>query len=120
MKKVASAIKIQSFLYDFSVDGGAIGSLNTKIVVPNNCIITQISSQIIITIVSAGSTIAIGWASNLLLNSFANGDPVGTVNTAQPNNATLQTRQFLFTIGINPITAGKVLTLISYFESSGR
>lgn len=120
MKKATSVIKMQGFIWDFATDGGAVGSLFSGITIPNNCIVTQISSQIILQYTGAGSQLGIGWVGALTMNNFISGDPIGQVNTSQPNIATLQAQRILITFIGAPATAGRVLTMISYFESSGR
>lgn len=120
MKKVASAEKVQSFIWDFAVDGGAIGSLDTKIQIPGTAAFSFVQFHCLTAMIGAGN-FNIGWAaatSAIIFNAGAliAGDSLGNLNgTLIPSQ-----QKILFTIAGAPFTAGKVIFNIVYIDSSNR
>jgi len=121
MKSAATPL-YQTFLYDFSRDGGAIGAIRTGIQIPNKASIVALSTYTNVAIVGAAS-VSLGTTTsvNLLSNApVALGAPEPIGNRAGFFGTTKfaimdTTLNIIFTIAGAPITAGRFSVYIRYF-----
>jgi hypothetical protein len=109
-------------IYDFSVDGGAIGSINLGAIIPAKAIINQCVINVITAMasVSGAGTVAISAESAGdikaavdadTLSGIVAGIPIGTAATMIK---TTVARQLTLAIAGSPLTAGKIAVLCDY------
>lgn len=129
---------VQNFqvgIYDFTVQGGAIGDIQLQntdqtgvMVLPAGALITQVYTYVPVAVTSAGSaTVAVKAASSadcmnatakasLSLNAIVAGNPVDTAaSILQPLAADTTP---VITVAVAALTAGKMLVYFSYVLSS--
>ena|SRR3990167_5806605 len=111
----------QSFEYNFAQDGGAIGSLNSRITIPNLANICLITGKVItgVTDGGAGATINIGWLGNLAALMTTNVFPIGPGSlglTFSQNGAISVGLPILFSIAGFPLTGGRMILNIGYYN----
>jgi hypothetical protein len=125
MAAVVTSRKSVSFLYDFAVNGGAVGSINMGVFIPANAVIYggYILCQTALT--SGGSaTISVGYssaatilASNIAYTTFNSGGVVSIGVDLSANPKFLDTaRQLTITIGTAALTAGSLTYFCEYTE----
>lgn len=59
MRVIRSAERVQSVFWDFAKDGGAVASIDTKLVLPPNCIVDDIIVEVVDTITDSGGGLAV-------------------------------------------------------------
>lgn len=120
---VTSSFKNKSFVYDFAVDGGAIGSIPMGVIIAaGSLLVPQMCSIYVQTTFTsgAGATYEIGILGSTqfyTLPIVAAALPPAPAQTAIPNAlfAITTNLEVLFTIAVNPITAGKA-TFVFYYQ----
>lgn len=120
MQKIKTSFKSQSFRYNFAVDGGAISSIVTPVVIPAGALMLSMfpSLQIITPLAGgAGALFAIETPVEVyydpqLLATYNSG--FATTNAAFINPTLGGTVQM--TISVNTITAGEFIMTLSYWE----
>lgn len=115
MSAVKSFWKTQTVLYDFSKDGGAIGTIQAGINIPAGCFVYSVTAEQRIAMASAGAIFQMGWAGNLG-GLFASAVPFVPLNGSQVQNVISPGGAVIFTISVGTIIAGKVLFDIGYYE----
>lgn len=126
MAKFTSSFKNKSFVYDFAVDGGLVSSIPMGISFPTGAALVGITfNQLTAFVGGAGATFEVGTASGTASLTPA-GIPVvaaawiGTGSTqvimGTAFTFTLLNEEVLFTIGVNPLTAGRMIQTIYYQE----
>lgn len=128
-QQLASKVHCIKAVYDFAVDGGAVGSINLKdefgkeIIIPSGAIVKQVMMHIKTAMASAGGagTIALTLNSSGDLKAAVDADtlsglvagiPVGSAATAVA--ATAQ-RALVWTIATEALTAGKVWLFVEVY-----
>lgn len=137
-------LQIQEFLYDFSVDGGAVGAIvlsdnDNKASLPLNSIVKEVHYRVITAVVGTSSTLAWGnttdadgYSGTAIAEASLTADAVG--NGAGNGAALLwddtndhyipflvnsaNDANFSVTIGTANLTAGKVLFYVEYLLGS--
>ena len=110
-------------VYDFAVDGGAIGDY-VLFKLPDNTIITNVLFDVVTAFVSTGGTGTVALKANAAndllsavdadtLSAIHAGIPVGTAATSVKLTAD---RDITLSIATAVMTAGKVVVHIEYFE----
>lgn len=145
MKTLSVSLKSKAFEYDFAVDGGAIGAINTGVYMPPNSLITRVLINVKTNFTSGGSaTLAIkagaltivpatGYASlpgttnpglGLLQPSYTltadliTGAVTGPINDeAVFISATPAQSQLTLVIAGATLTAGKAIFIVEYYEN---
>lgn len=127
------SINTQSFLFDYAVSGGAVGSYPTGLVIPKYSLVTSITLVILEAFTDPTFTVigSLGYQSLELfpvqtnINFFASGPvslaPVGIgLPTTIDSTNTIRTdidMEVLFSLSVTPVTSGKVIFFFEYFES---
>lgn len=124
------AICQRSFLYDFSVDGGAVGTISYKNILPKNACISRIFVDIQTAATSGGSATyrLLAGSTNLTAatayDSATEGiNNVGVLQVANSASSPFDAiklsanAELKLTIGTAALTAGKVRFTIEYFIS---
>lgn len=121
MKIVYSNTAQQSFIYSFAIDGGAVGSLDSKIKLPATGNIISITAKVTQVFVGAGASLSIGFfgALGALVTAGALPGAVGDFIFV-PALGAFQTTNVLFTINAVPLTAGRMIVNILYSNSANR
>lgn len=136
-----NGIQVAEYVYDFAVDGGAVGAINLhakagKGVLPVGAIIKAVTAKVVTAFTSGGSatlvwgngddadgysgaTIAVAsLTDNALFNGWDNGAALLWDDTNDHqipvNVADAADGQFIVTIGTAAMTAGKALFLVEY------
>ena len=109
--------KVVSALYDFSVDGGAIGAISLGVAIPDNAIILEVIQDVLVEVVSASgaATLEVG---AVVLSGDVVADAIGVSSVgaslpkkiSTPGNLELQ-------VATGAITAGKVRCFVRYVIS---
>lgn len=116
-KSIASKKEI-TFNYDFTRDGGAIGTIGMGVFIPANAVLNLGHAKIITTCTSGGgATISVGWtgATTILINAaavatFTAGAVVnGALLSIAPVTTGAVLRELAVTIGVAALTAGRFL-----------
>ena len=133
MKTIFSRLTTLSALYDFSIDGGAVGSIDLGIVIPQNSIITRCLFRTWNTAVSGGgglATIQFDKRTGAVVtagffavpqvagNFVANGVLSGVDFNATPllaGGATFSTIEMVIALDI--ITAGKIQVILNFQQT---
>jgi hypothetical protein len=133
MKAIFSSFTVLSALYDFSIDGGAIGSIDLGIVIPQNSIITRCLFRTWDTAVSGGggaATIAFQKRTGAVVsagffgvaqpagNFVAGGVLSGVDFNATPTlagGATFSTIELV--IAADVLTAGKIQVILNFQQT---
>lgn len=117
MTYIRSFLKTQTVLYDFDKDGGAVGSINAGITIPNTAVMLVGCFQELTPLndLGAGAIFNVGWAGNINAVFFS-GIPVGITPFIYAIPCIFVGLPILFTITGAPIVAGKVLLDINYLE----
>lgn len=133
---------VQEYVYDFDVDGGAIGAINLHAkdgvdVIPVGSIITRVYAKVLTAGASAGSA-TLAWGNgddadgysgaaiavaaltaNALFNGYDNGAALLWDDTndhpIDVNVADAADGQFIVTIGTAALTDGKVVFMVEYY-----
>lgn len=119
IRRTFVATKIQAFTYDFTRDGGALGSYGTGIFIPNAIsILTRITYRIIASVTGGmGSNIQIGWAGGLSLIDQQPTPITANLTSGLLNNVVSPVGfEILFTIDTAALTAGKVVIALEYID----
>jgi len=111
-----------AFFYDFSVDGGAIGVINTGLFVAAGTLLKFTNTGTRVTLVGAGAIISIGTISTP--GSFVNAVAVGAFFGAgfgnlfvnNPRVVVPLASEVIFTIAVAPLTAGILLVILDCLE----
>jgi len=119
-----STLKNVTFIYDFAVDGGAVGIFNTGVFVPLGCMPTFLISKSILDIVSGAGVVKIGTAAantaflpELGAQLFNDGSPEAGYRIAnQINNTITAGGEILFELTVGVITEGAVKFALFYDE----
>jgi len=118
--------RVKQFLYDFSVHGGAVGSITLDGLLPDNALVTSGMIEVITAVTSTGDpTVAMQLVSAedilaetlkgaLLVNTRVDIVPVGTAAT-MVKTATAAGTALVVVIGTAALTAGKLLITLEYF-----
>lgn len=129
MAILKSSPGILSFIYDFDVNGGAQGVIQTGVFTPAGMVVSWISLNIITTVESGGAAlIDIGTASDdgiffqdeiaiIMLEGFI---VPGTwiISDATPQANTLDSEELIMTIKDADLTAGKFICSALYYIPS--
>lgn len=98
----------QSVLWDFDKDGGALGSINTKIQIPKNAIVTGVDYKILTTVTGTGGCLPgfkLGINSNKSMFSTFGCGPA-TLTTAnsmfKPSSNSLKYKAIVTSTGVTP------------------
>lgn len=148
MEKVVVSLKAQSFQYSFAEDGGAIGSIDTGIFIPENSIITRCLCRVKSSFASMDPSATVGISvggltivAPLVLSSWptASGAPAldvfvpvfsltadlisGAVTGSINNDSLLMTptaaqSNVTFDIGTGALVNGIAQFIIEYYESA--
>ena len=133
MKVIFSTLTSFSALYDFSIDGGAIGSIDLGIVIPQNSIITRCLFRTWDTAVSGGgglATIAFDKRSGAVVSAdffgvaqaagnFVSGGVLSGVDfNATPTLASGSTFSTIeMVIAVDVLTAGKIQVILNFQQT---
>lgn len=111
-----------SVTYDFSINGGATGSIPLGVSLPNKAIVTEVIRDEATACTSTGST------GTIILNVPTDGNLEQTALTADGGSPTVASsggsavpkkmtaaRQLQVTIATNPLLAGKIKYLVRYY-----
>lgn len=108
------AAKSASAVYDFSVSGGAIGTISLGVSLPANAIVLEVISDEITPLVSAGSASFVAGATSisgdLLASAGVQAHAVGPVKIVAPGAIGI-------VIAGAPVTAGKARVFVRYVIS---
>ena len=122
MGQLQTTLVSQAGLYDFAINGGAIGTINMGVYIPKFAIVTSFKVAVLTTFVGAGAVIAFGLTPGtsqlLMVNSgveqfTANAAINGVDLSANPFLAT-DFLQVTMTISTAALTAGKLKFLINH------
>jgi hypothetical protein len=132
---------VQEYVYDFAVDGGAVGAINlhakaTKAVIPVGAVIKAVTAKVLTACTSGGAaTVAYGngddadgysgaaiAVASLTLNSLFNGwDNAAALLWDDTNDhpipvnvSTAADGQMIMTIATAALTAGKIVFMVEY------
>ena len=122
MSKIFSGFYVATAYYDVAMDGGAIGSINLFVPLPNNIIVSYscVTMRQVFTSATNGATIAIGWISTSQdpvtdgVKDFFGGTGIGSLLLNTPSTQTLNLnytdgeRNILLTIDKEDLTGGKM------------
>jgi hypothetical protein len=122
------AKRIARATYDFAVDGGAVGSIGLGVSLPDNAIITRSWYTVLSSLTSADSTATVALsiptddaagiaaATALSANNYAAGHHEGiqTGTAANFSEQTTAARELTLTIGVQDLTAGKLILFCEY------
>lgn len=113
-----------SALYDFSVNGGAVGTITLGVTLPDNAVVVEVIREELIAATSTGST------GTIILNLPTDGNLEQTALTADGGAITVAStggsavpkkltaaRVIQVTIATNPILAGKIRYFVRYYKS---
>lgn len=111
----AGTAKTVSAVYDFSVNGGAVGAISLGVAIPDNAIILEVVSDILTQVAGSGTaTLEVG---SVALSPDLVGDSVGVYShlpaitkITTPGNLELQ-------VATGAVTAGKVRFFVRYVIS---
>lgn len=111
-------------VYDFSVNGGAVGTIPLSASLPNKAVVTEVIRDEVTALTSTGST------GTIILNVPTDGNLEQTALTADGGSPSLASsggsalpkkttaaRTLQVTIATNPVLAGKINYIIRYFVS---
>lgn len=133
---------VAEYLYDFAVDGGAVGTIvlsskNGKNPLPVGAIVKNVTARVLTApLGGAGSTVSWGHSTtdaysgttiaiaSLTLNSLHNGQVAGSLIWDNANDAQIPILvtdattdgTFKVAIGTDPLTAGKIVFVVEYIE----
>jgi hypothetical protein len=115
----ASGIRVESVLYDFSQDGGAVGTISFGRFIPSGAIINKITSDEITALTSSGSatvTVKAGSTSLTAALAFDTGFAgIGDAALTDTDGLKLSADSELkITIGTAALTAGKLRLYVQY------
>ena len=122
MELITSSYKNKSFIYDFAVDGGVIGSFGTKMFIPPAAAIIASNVNVLTTITDGGggASLNLGWiALATALNPFIGIGllPQGPGMIYTPGGAQpVQGQEILFSIANAPLTGGSFIFTFYYQE----
>ena len=124
--------KVARVVYDYAVDGGAIGSINLGAIIPDKAIITRTFYDVITTFTTAGAD-----AGTIALTSEGAGDIKAAIAVSDAGNPwdagrhdgiqagavanfikTTAARQLVLTIAGQVVTAGKLVLFAEYIVSA--
>lgn len=123
----SASLNMHNFLYDFSVDGGAVGTISFKNLLPKNAVVVRLYSDVQTVVTSGGSaTIKIVAGSTDLTTAQAFSteyDDLGphlltlasSAVAIKPSSSA--SSELKLVIGTAALTAGKVRISIEYFIS---
>ena len=120
----ATINQVVSAVYDFSVSGGAVGTITLPVTLPNKAVVLSVYRDVVTPVTSTGSTgtVLLGLPTDGALEQTAltaNGAAISvasTAGTAAPKKTTAA-RAVQVTIGTNPVLAGKINYIIHYYVS---
>jgi len=125
MVKVSAGTGIQSFVYDFAKDKGAIGSINSNLIMPRNAVVLQCISLIAVTLTGNPILTKVNIGIDASLNFYQQYglQTAGTVisnviNLMPPLDATFKVKPVLFSITGAPLTGGKIIVSFLYMLDS--
>lgn len=126
MANFNGSLKSYNILYDFDIDGGAIGSIPMGLFIPKNVLILNSAFQCITSFSGgAGATFSVGILNDLTaflgLSSgvvTAAGNTGNGIYTVRPEIVMTESTEVLFTIGTNIITAGSMILTMIGFEKT--
>lgn len=107
-------------LYDFSVNGGAVGAITLGVKIPANAIITRLFTDALTSMTSGGSaTVAISAGATSLKAATAFNDATLVGADAQTLTAVKisSESELTMTIAVAVLTAGKVRIFAEYIQS---
>jgi hypothetical protein len=126
-------------IYDFTVNGGAVGTIplvddqGNAAILPQGAIVTNVTAHVLVAgTTSASGTLALGSnisaattdlmgataMASLTLGAFVAGTPVGTAATWKGPVTAVAGSQIQATIATGALTAGKVAYLVEYVVST--
>ncbi len=118
-------LQVARFTYDFSVSGGAVGSIPLDAVVPNGAVVTDGKVQVITPLASATGTAAlqIQAANDVIAAAAVSGAPWSTAGvkdivpagTAATSIATTAARTVTLVVGTAALTAGKIVGWLRFY-----
>jgi len=126
MARVLTSLKYGSFVYDFTIDGGAVGTKQMGTFLPNNCVVWFGFADVITTVTSSGAAkISIGIAgaiNNLLFNttytSFTTNAIIPGIDLLASPVLIAIGGQLNITVVDFALTAGKLIYWYAYTDSS--
>lgn len=117
-------LKAVAVTYDFSVNGGAVGSIPLGVSLPSKAVVVEVIRDEVTACTSTGST------GTIILNVPTDGNLEQTALTADGGSPTLASsggsavpkkttaaRQLQVTIATNAVLAGKIVYLVRYYQS---
>lgn len=127
MGQLNSRLRVFTGIYDFAIDGGAIGTINLKVPLQANSIIQGYSTKVLTAMTSGGAaTVAFGVTSvatnsiiaataynavNYAINVVGAGTPLPTAAAVPSTGGSLT-----MTIAVAALTAGKVVINLVVLE----
>ena len=128
MFTVKNSLKSYTFIYDFTIDGGAIGSFNSPLKLPEGCGILEASIYTIIAPLSATgiANLSFGYTTSPVnfynkenLIEFVAGEMFNRIQKGVIKFNTVPTNQgdsLCFSITGEDLTAGKLMFSVLYLE----
>lgn len=114
----AGAVRAVRAIWDFSADGGAVGSIPLETLLPDNAVIKSVLVDVLTAVASAGAltlNIAAGSQGNVLASSIALASlGVGTSFPAVAALKTTASRELNLVIGTAAATAGRIHFVVEY------
>lgn len=144
MKLSSCILKSLAFNYNFAIDGGLVGAINTPVWLPANALVTRLAILPLVNLTSGGggTTIQIKCAAlnlsaatlysdvaftaasgDLLKPAFSNGitgsglNPVAVTGTVNLDYVPVVTgAQVTMNIAVNPLSAGNFVCVVEYYS----
>lgn len=129
---IKNKLHIQEYVYDFSVDGGAVSTIDlsakaNKEPLPDKAFVKNAYAQVVTACTSGGAaTVSFGNSSDV--NVYSNNTTIAvaalTANSAHDGAVAFfvasaaNLRDVTMTIGTAALTAGKIVLVVEYFLSS--
>lgn len=120
----ANGMAVASVVYDFSVNGGAVGVIPLSVSLPSKAVIVEVIRDELTSCTSTGSTgtIILGVPTEGALEQTALTADGGAVSLASSGGTAVPkklaaARTLQVTIATNPITAGKIRYFVRYMKS---
>lgn len=124
MAAITQSRKSISFVYDFAVNGGTVGTFNMGVFLPQNVIIYFGYAKVVTTLTSGGlATLAIGVGSatfslvdHTAVSNFTAGAIIPGIDLLAAPKTNYVTNELTFTIEVANLTAGKLVYYCQYAE----
>lgn len=117
-------LKAVSVTYDFSVNGGAVGAIPLGVSLPNKAVVVEVIRDEVTAATSTGSTGTIqltlptdGALEQTALTADGGSPSLASSGGSAVPKKTTASRQLQVTIATNPVTAGKIVYFVRYYQS---